>query len=990
MTLKEKLMKKSNLWHVGAIALFLAVSCIFFYPALQGYSVDQSDVKFWAGAAQEVKDYKGDGDQIMWTNSMFSGMPSTQIMMEYGGRQIPEFFRGALRLWLPVPIAILFVYFLGFYLMALSFKIKPMISTIGAIAYGFSSYFIIILEVGHVTKALAIGYAPLVVAGFIMAYRNKNWILGLGLSSLFMTFLLIANHVQIVYYLAFVLIALGIVELRRYLKEEGGIMKFVKVSVGLLVAYGLALMVNIGNIQGSAEYADYTMRGGTDLTINADGSANDSKTTDGGLDRDYITHWSYGKAETFTFLVPNFKGGKSAPLGNLESNEDMIKDVDGPYRQFVAQQMQYFGDQPITSGGVYVGAIVFLLAILALFYSDKKSKWALFAVTMLVIMLSWGKNFMFLTDLFLDFFPGYNKFRAITIILVIAELCIPLLGIFFLQKLYTAREEIKKNIKPFLIVSGSVVLLLLLFLAMPTVFNTFLSIGEQDAIAGIADPAQYETYNTIFTDVENIRISMFRADVGRSLFFVLAGVALMYFYIQDKLKANVMLIGIGLLTLIDLGMVNKRFLGTEEKGKGYEQWVETYKQQYPYTAGAGENQILSLEMQENPALLFKVDSAVKEMESTFDKEMSGSEKQRLRDWATFRTLNRNSNFRVMEEGNLTSGTYTSYFFKSIGGYHGAKLGRYQELIEFHLANNNPSVMDMLNLKYIIRPQRDASGNITNSSLLKANTTAMGNVWFTKKVDRVQTADEEILALNSAHNYIVSQSGEFRNLVNGQTPSDNQEVTPRDQIAILFPSQFDSTGSSFDTIPVQQIPWQAAEQLPLTWFLDSMGQAQWNYDMYLDSNTMKLLTISYAGRKGWDPNKSTVYRGDGLKDSYTGEGEIAMTSYSPDYMTYKSNSSSEQLAVFSEIYYPIGWKAYIDNKEVDILSVNYALRGVEVPAGEHTIELVFELDSYASSSTMAWIGSVLMFLLIGFGAFMGYKNMSNEELKAEVIDDSKEA
>jgi len=1027
MTIKEKLLQKSNLWHAGAIGVFLLISCVYFYPALSGYVVEQADVKNWVGASQEIADYRESGEQVGWTNAMFSGMPATQISMAYEGKAIPDFFRGALSLWLPSPISLLFVYFLSFYILAMSFKVKPLVGIIGSIAYGLSSYFIVIIEAGHVTKALAVGYAPLLIAGFIFAYRWKNWMLGVALSALFMTFQLSANHLQITYYLIFLLLGLGIIELIRHLKKEDGVKKFIKVSLGLIVAYGVAILINYGNIKGTSDYAEATTRGGTELTLNPDGTKKENVTS--GLDRDYITAWSYGRSETFTFLVPNFKGGETQKLGADKKNDKALKKADSMYRPNIKQSNQYWGDQPFTSGPVYIGAIVVLLALLALYYVKDNIKWALLVVTLLTVMLAWGRNYvsasvllpillyalapffdekkriiftiantavlMFfiamgdlfvsksLTDLFLDYLPGYNKFRAVTIILVIAEICIPLMGLFFLHKLFEAKTEIVKNIKPFFIISGSLIFILLFCFGMvPTMFNGFISDQELAMLEGI-DPAQAEGAEEFFAQLEQVRVSIFRADVWRSLIFVLLGAGVIFAYIKDVFNKTVLGAALGLLILVDLVMVDSRYLSTEKSGKNFKQWTEAYKQKYPYTAGDGENQILSFEIQENPELAEKMDSTMSVLESTLkDKDLSGAEKQRLTDWALFRTLNRYTNFRVLEEGNAFNSSYVSYFNKSIGGYHGAKLGRYQELIEFHLANNNPAIFDMLNMKYVIRPAYDQSGKITNSNLSRVNSTALGNAWLSKGIKVVANADEEIASLKSARTFRMPTFGEHLLLVNGVVDSSGI-VRETDQISLLFVQGKDSAGKSLiDTIPMQEIPYSAVtEEMPLAFVLDTTGSIGWDYAMNVDSSRMPLLGVSPGGRAGWDPEKETVidqrYKSNLTQEKYSGEGKVEMISYHPDLLSYSFSSPEKQLVVFSEIYYPAGWKAYVDNEEVPISCVNYVLRAVEVPAGDHRIELVYKVESYESAGTMAWIGSILILLLIGGGIYYETKMNGTE-------------
>lgn len=972
--LKEKLFQKSNLWHVGAIGLFLLISIVYFYPALQGYSVDQGDVTNWVGASQEIKDYRETGQEIGWTNAMFSGMPSTQISVIYEGREIMLMLRDAFTLWLPQPIAFLFLYFLSFYILALSLKLKPVVAIVGALGFGFSSSMMIIIEAGHNTKALAIGFAPLVIAGMLFAYRWKNWVLGVALASIFMCLELVSNHLQITYYLGFVLVGVGIIELIRHLKEEKGLIKFAKVTVGIIIGYVFALFVNIGNIQGTNEYGKYTTRGGTDLTIKADGTSNEEIATSG-LDREYITAWSYGKGETFTFIVPNFKGGSTQTIGSSKANSEIIKDVDGQFKKGVQDSNQYFGDQPFTSGPVYLGVIVVFLALLSLFYSDDKLKWALLIVTILTVMLSWGKNLMGLTDLFLDYLPGYNKFRAVTIILAIAQICVPILGVMFLGKLIKSKDEIKENIKPLLYTFGGLMLLLMIFLGLPELFNSFLSVQETDILDGITDPAQANYVSELFDQLTKARISIFRGDVLRSIGFVIVTFGVIMAFLRNIFNQNVLMASLAVLILVDMGMVGKRYLGTEAKGKGFEQWTETWKQKYPYQAGNGDLEILNREVQENPELLIAIDDATNKVRATFDKEMKGANKNRVEDWVKFRTLNQLTNYRVLDLANPFNSSYASYFHKSIGGYHGAKLGRYQELVEFHLSGQNPSVLDMLNMKYQIASQRGPSGKIENSQFVAFNPTALGNAWFAKDIKAVGSADEEILALNAENAYELELGPVFPVLVNGEAITGTTAITASDKIAFINTVQQDSI-VVLDTMLIE-VPFQALTGDKLAYIPDpQQGTLTWAYDNMLDSSFMKIIVVGQGGRSGWDPRKETVVGADFKskisKESYSGEGTITMTSYNPDELVYTSNSTDTQLAVFSEIYYPLGWKAYVDGAETEISRVNYTLRAVEVPAGEHEIKFSYNLESYESSGTMAWIGTIFLILLIGAGIYFQLK------------------
>ncbi|MBI3135580.1 MAG: YfhO family protein [Bacteroidetes bacterium] len=1018
MTLKEKLLKKSNLWHLAAIGIFLLISCAYFYPALQGYSLKQSDIVNFTGSSREIQDYReNDGDQVLWTNSMFSGMPATQISVIYEGTWLSRFLVKAAGLWFPFPVFCLLVYFLGFYVLSQSLRIKPLIGVIGSIAFGLSSYSIIILEVGHNSKALAIGFAAFMVAGFIMAYRFKNWILGVALSSVFMMIELAANHIQITYYMMFILLLIGIVELVRYV-QKSELLKFFKITGLLLVGYVLAIMVNYGNIFGTMEYAANTIRGGTELTVTPTGESNKEIKTEG-LDRDYVTAWSYGRSETFSFIVPNFKGGQSIRLGSNEANKNILKNADPAYRSVLAENYQYWGDQPGTSGPVYLGVIVVFLAFLAVVYVKDKYKWALLTITLLVVAMSWGKNFvsvlvilpillymvnMFLdekkqlvfslantallflvilagdvivahslTDFFLDVLPGYNKFRAVTIVLSVAELCIPLLAVLFLQQLITAKDEIQKNLKGFYSVSGGMAIIMLAFLVAPSAFNTFLSAQEINYLQGISDPATYDQYADFFTSLENVRIEIFRKDVLRSFVFLVLGGALVFAFVRTSFSKYAFLGVLGSLVLFDLLFVDMRYLNTDGTGKKYDQWTETYNRDYPFKAGDGEKQILALEIQANPSIQFAIDSALTVLEKELkDDKAVAREKELKRDYLTFRMLNRNSNFRVFEEGNPFNSSYTSYFNKSVGGYHGAKLRRYQELIEFHLSQNNPSVIDMLNVKYYLRPQYDNSGVVVNTALTRKNTTALGNAWFSKKITTVNNADEEIVALAASNTYEITAMKGVEVRIDG-TPVETKILTGREKVEILLPGMA-------EPMAIEQMPYEAVGEEALALIADSAG-LNWMYDVVPDSLVSKIFKLKSAGRAGWNPAEETIvdkrFMDKVSAESYTAAGTIEMVSYSPDKLVYTSNSPDKQLAVFSEIYYPEGWKAYVDGTEVPVLRVNYVLRAIELTAGEHKIEFVYELESYKKSGMIANAGSVGILLLLAFGIFIAVKKDTTE-------------
>lgn len=1033
MNLKDRILKKSNLWHAGAVLLFVIISCVYFAPALKGYSVKQGDIVNFIGMSREVADFRdNNGEQIQWTNAMFSGMPTTQISTIYEGTWLSRGLTKLVHLGLPAPIYYLFVYLFSFYVLAMSLRFKPLVGIIGSVAFGLSSYFIVILEAGHNSKAAAIGLAPLMIAGFIMAYRFKNWILGVALASIFMMIELAANHVQITYYMAFVMLLLGVVELVKHVKEKQ-LPRFVKVTGALLGGYVLAVLVNYGNLFGTIDYAKQTIRGGSELTITPDGLPNEDNTVDG-LDPSYITNWSYGHGETFTLFVPNFKGGETQQIGGNERNEEILDDLKDEVGQMagqVAQQNQYWGNQPFTSGPVYIGIIVMLLAFLALVYSKEKYKWALLSVTLLTIALSWGSNYVSalillpillynvnifldekkqlifsgvntlfflvclsltsmgpsLTDFFLDYVPGYNKFRAVTIILVVVELCAPLLAILFLHRLFKAREEIKKNSFGFYIVSALFLLFLLINLIAPNTFNSFLSIQEEGMIEGITDPNMLESYLGFFGALEDARIAIFKMDVLRSLAFLLVGVGVIYAYIRigfSKIFVGATLI---VFILIDLVMVDQRYLNNDGRGKNYNQWVEKYEMTYPFAAGEGEKSILAMEINKNPAIKVAIDSALNVLEQEFkgNKDISAREKLVRRDFVTYRVLNRMTNFRVYEEGNPFNSSYTSYFNKSIGGYHGAKLSRYQDLIDFHISRGNPAVINMLNTRYYIRPERDAAGQRT-TKLSQTNSGAMGNAWFSKNIQIVADADEEIMSMGSYNATKITNVGEGKLFVNGNEVQGG-ELRGREEVSIQM------IGMEAP-MPVPNMPYGALQVEALAFIADSTskGGFNWVYNSAPDSLFDKIFVIESQGVGGWDPAKTTLvdqrYKENVSSESYSGNGAIKMVSYGPDVMIYESSSLEKQLAVFSEIYYEGGWTAYVDNEETPISRVNYALRAIEVPAGTHEIRFEFKSETFESSRTYATIGTVLLLILLAAGIYLEYKggeddivldtNESNEE------------
>ena len=661
--------------HLIVILFFVAISFTYFSPVLQGKLLNMADITHWKGMSKEVTDFReATGEEALWTNSMFSGMPAYQISTRSNGNLI-QYVAKTISLGIPRPANLLFLYLLGFYLLLLSLKVDYRLSAVGAIAFSFSSYFFIIIMAGHMTKAHAIAYVPMVVAAVLYTYSGRM-LLGGVLTALTVALQLYANHLQITYYLVLTLILIGLVQFIKDFKANN-LIDFSKRTGILLVAALLATGTAITGLSTTMEYGTESTRGKSELTNNLE-----NKTS--GLDKDYATSWSYGIAETFTLLIPNFYGGASQ--GELTTDSETYQAIKRApnAKQLIKQLPLYWGTQPFTSGPTYAGSVVMFLFIFGLLFVKSEMRVWILLATIMSILLAWGKNFMPLTDLFLDYFPGYNKFRAVSMILVIAEFTIPLLGFVALNKfLKTDSDEKKKPLKlAFYIVGG----LSLIFALMPTLFFDF--VGGQDAnLAKNGWPIDA---------LQADRAGLLSADSWRSFIFIVLAFGTMWMFLKNKISSKYVIFIVGVLVLSDMWTVNKRYLNDDN-------FARKSKLQVPYQATAADQQILR-------------DS--------------------------------DPNFRVFNQSVSTfNDASTSYFHKSIGGYHGAKLKRYQELIENHIAKGNMEVLNMLNTKYFITPKGQ----------VQQNHGAMGNSWFVNEINIVANADAEITALdgfNPANSAIV--------------------------------------------------------------------------------------------------------------------------------------------------------------------------------------------------------------------------------------------
>jgi membrane protein YfhO len=810
--------KKSNvIVYIVAIVVFLLITVIYFSPILEGKKLKQHDITMFKGMSKEIVDHRdATGEEALWTNSMFGGMPAWQISVRYNAN-LMRFVDKIITLWLPYPLNFVFLYFLGFFILMLVLKIDPWVGIVGSIAFALSSYFFIILGAGHTSKAHAIGYMAPVLAGIILTYRGKYW-QGAVLTAVALSLEILSGHLQITYYLLIIVIVYGIFKLVESVIEKR-MAHFFKATGFLIVAAVLAIFTHSTNLWATYDYGQDTMRGKPELTKT-------KEIKSGGLDKDYITDWSVGIGETWSLLIPNVKGGASGLLGNV----DEIIEADPAYRKAIAQQSNaYWGDQPGTSGPVYVGIIVMFFFILGLFIIRSKLKWALLAVTILSILLAWGRNWMPLTDFFIDYIPGYNKFRAVSMILVMAELTIPILAFLALGKLVAEPELLRNNKKPIYYSIGLTGGILILFYLLPSSFFNFLSANESLQFAQLSQTSDAASANVYLSSLENVRIAIFKADVLRSIIYVALSALLVYLFIVNKIKKTWLILGIGVLILIDMISINQRYLNKNN-------FIRAREYETPFKLTAADKYILN---------------------------------------------DTDPDFRVLD---LTKSTFNdascSYFHKSIGGYHGAKLQRYQDVIEnsihkeiqelYALSGESTKesidkilssfqVLNMLNAKYII----------TNpNSMPLMNSSAFGHAWFANNIIMVNNADEEIAAINS-------------------------------------------------------------NNLSLTAIVDNK------------------FTDQLKGRSFENDNNSS----------------ILLDSYSPNYLVYNFSSSSEQLVVFSEIYYNKGWIAYIDNTKVPYLRANYILRALVVPGGNHKIEFKFEPKVWIVGERISFASSLLLIILI---------------------------
>ena len=796
MLIMKKSTKINIAKHITVIIFFIITAVLFFSPVLKGKKILQNDIVQYSGMSKELKDYRSNYEkETYWVNNAFSGMPTYQLGAKYPHNYIKKL--DLLIRFLPRPADYLFLYFIGFYFLMLSLKIEYRLAVLGALSFGFSTYLIIIIGAGHNAKAHAISYMPFVLGSIIYVVRKK-YIIGFILTTIFLGLQLTANHFQMTYYLMFIVIVMAIWFVVKCIKENDRV-HLIKTIVVLFTSLVFSLLMNSSNILTTMEYSKESTRGNSSsLTINSDGSPKENFSK--GLDREYITQWSYGVFESLNLFIPKIVGGGSSE--KLDSNSSFYqilrKSGYSPLEsnQIVKNSPTYWGNQPFVEAPAYVGIAVFFLFVFSVFlYRGNHRSWLLASI-ILSLLLSFGKNFSFLTDLFISYFPIYDKFRAVSSIQVILELCIPIMAILGLSSLFSDKIMTKSKIRA-LNFTGMVFLLILIVLYLIKGFLPF---------SGISDQYMDETIvEALIEDRKEIYVSQ----LLKSFIFISIIFSLIFLFIKEKLKKNYFIVSLSIIISTDLILFSKNYVNDEN-------FVDAVNVENPYN----------------------LDEVYKSI------------------------IDDKSDYRVLD---LTeNSTKPNYFFNSINGYHAAKLGRYNDVMDFYLNKNHLNTLSMLNTKYIIFNQE-------GEKQIFKNEFSSGSAWFVKENINVFDDDQEIKSLDTL-NY--------------------KEI---------------SVSQSFES-----------------------------------------------------------------KKYYNNTSSIVVAEKKSDYIRYDVSSDDTGLIIFSEIFYPKGWKAYINDQEVTMERFNYILRGLEVPKGKHRLEFVFDPTIVKLSSNIS-LFSTLGFVFIILVMILKRKN-----------------
>ena len=907
---------KSLIPHVVAMLVFLMFAGVYFSPVWNGKQLKQSDVKQYQGAAKEITDYRMvNGEEALWTNGMFSGMPAYQISVVHHGN-LMNHVASVLRLGLPVPVGVLFVTMLGFYILGMCLKINPWVAMVGGLAFGFASFNILYLGAGHITKVNAVAFMAPTLGGLLLATRGK-WLWGSVVFAFFLALNISSNHFQITYYLLIMLSIVAAAEGIRLLIEK----KFIelgKIVGALLLATGIAILPSASNLMTTYEYAKYSTRGDSDISVAPKGTDAKEKAK-AGLDKNYILEYNFGPREELSLLIPNAKGGAGGYIGNNEAAMESLEDP--TYYDQIAQSNHYWGGQLFSGGAIYLGAVSIFLFLAGLFLVKDSLRFPALALAILCVLLSaksGGLNFWFI-----DHFPMYNKFRDTKMILVVLQVIVPMMGMLLLDRLWKG-EALEGNRKFQYGVLGGLVLLGLVLYAVPSVSGKFITADEikqfNEAAKGMKDPAQLTMIDGLKAELIHVRTSIYKADAGRTFFlFLLTGVVLLVSLM--KVNRYVWLAVIGGLIAVDEIMVDLRYLNTdpiEEYSEELAKYEDVSVGQIPYVPEKSD--LFVLEAESNKFKGFEAEKnrakAALEKEGVFADQPT----EILDGMAGFTALQLNTNYRVFTFENPFNETVTSYFHKSIGGYHGAKVKRYQQLVDFYLQEE----------------MQKANAVISSIKMAKLQN-------YARSMEIPQDKAKEIFDTISVAGGKLTDTCQILNMLNAR-----YIVLSRGDIPVVNPN---ANGN--------------------VWYVNQLTKVQTANEELLGLgkiNTKKqaIVDVSNAGIP-----VSATYATDS-------NDVISMTNYATKEITYQSNSTHKGFAVFSEIYYPEGWVCTIDGKEVPYTRVNYVLRGVEVPAGKHQIVWKFEPNSYIAGTTYSMIGSLLLILaFLGVGGLQLKKKEENQ-------------
>lgn len=855
---------KKYLPHAVAVVVFVLLTAVFFKPLVfDGQMLKQSDIESHAGMAKEIADYRAahNGQEPLWTNSMFSGMPAYFVSTRYPGNvtdKVNDFFR----VIIPHPATTILLSLIGFYFLLLVFGVDALVAGIGAIGFAFASFSFIVLTAGHNSEAYAMAYMGPVMMGILLSFRGYR-LLGGALAALALALEIGAGHIQITYYLMIVAVVLTTYEFYRHYTEKK-LKDFAKTSAVLAVALVLGVLPNITNLVLGQQYLKYSTRGATELKTHG---AKENKT--GGLDFDYATQWSLGKTETMTLLIPDFYGGASKPVGDYapgvvekvfaddEKTPENVKQLVGTYAR------AYFGPQQITSGPVYAGAIICLLFLLAFFVVDDKIKWWLLGLTILSILLAWGRFFEGFNLFVFNHLPYYNKFRAVTMTLVIAQFVMPILAALAINEIAKNPEKLKAKLKYFYGVVGLLGVICLFVWLSP---STFVTPSSKDSMKGMGNAFMQnhminsmEEFDQYASSVRKIQLGMTSSDAMRSLLFILAAGGLIWAFVRYRFSKMIFVGGLAVLCLVDLWFVGTRYISDEPSHV--------------------DQRVISQSYHEKPAE--GADAVAK----------TKADAMILQDTTKY--------YRVYTTDDPFQNSDPSYYHKMIGGYSAAKMKRYQELYD-----------------YQYKPKFDAYGQ------------AMRQYYQQADSGKITQQQISLLQQDGLRTQYVMNMLNTRYIIY-DAENGNVQRNPY------------AYGNAWFVRDVKIVPDADAE-------LDEVGKTDPHYTAIVDKRFEKEVA--------------------GFKPAADSNATIRLTTYEANHLAYRSNAASEQLAVFSDIYYDKGWNAYVDGKLMPHFRTDYVLRAMRIPAGSHTIDFKFEPTFYGTGESISMFSSLLLFAAVAGGVF----------------------